>query len=756
MINNNHKVKSDSVSIIMNNPKMQKMIQEALDAPIGSTKRERAKAALKSVHQANLKNMDGQGGGYDGQGGIIDQGLLPWLGQQAPAMWNATKQVAGNVANAVTGAAKNAVTAGAITGSELYGLGQKVGSIPGATAQNAGAFIFGPQMTGGYTNPTGTPLSQTTGGQVANQIATQNPLKATILNGFSSNNKVATPTTNTSQGMSIKPSASTNITNPFTGASTPFANLFVAPLTTGKNDVASKVNNPSAPAGSVSALTPEELAALNSGLSDQAGAGASDSGSSSGSSSSTGFSALQNDVNLQIGADATWLDIASDEKKWNETFPGVPYPGGASLTRQTEKLYNTLKTEANLDQQKKAILDKQAKGATVEEDFQAYVHGKDQYVKEVDNMIDSNLNLMATTDMSDPDVRARMGEYMNYLYLIKGRQLTSYADYVDKSVKQYDSELTNMQTKYDSDYKNFVEEYNNKAAITAEDYTNYKAAITSMYNNLDGADTKALQKNILQQTYDSNALDIINTINKAANTSAGVNTDPMTASEQALYYKALGMNTDGYKLPSSDKDGNPLVTSRNADLYGEMARLAGENLRPEIFKKMFLAQIVPDVRSETATGDLSSKVAFYKKTIDSIQLAEDAGTVPQATAESDKATINLALTSGILEGLNSYLTTAGTTGALPIVSVQSAIKKLAGVGWFTTKSGITAADRKKFIDNNKGSVNASLLGIIFDQYAQNMSNGFSVDSYLLDRTSTNQSTSIGALMSDIKAQLKLI
>ena len=753
MTNNNPNVKAHSVSIIMNNPKMRKMIQDAINAPVGSTRREIAKNALESVHKANTKYMGG--GSQDGQGG---PGASGWL----PDLWGGVTNAAGAVAGAV-GNAYNDVSNWATNTAAPAIVKTGVGALttPGSALEWTASRAIRPAGTDPVSwNQTGSAKL----GQAADTalgVPPQGQPKAIMLKGISKN---ATPLPGSPAAASSGNGAAT-----YSAAATnqnPFSFAFVAPKDTGATAINKTVNDPTVPAGSGTAITPEDAAKIGANVNTG------DTSGTSGTGTGTGTNPLSTDVSLQLGAAGTILDIRSDAKKWAATFPGVPYPGGATLAGQQEKLYDTMKQQYGLDTEKQALLDKQMQGATIEQDLQTYVHGKDTYVAQVDDMIDQNLNLMATTDMSDPNVRTRMGNYMNYLYTVKGRQLSSYSDYVTKSVAQYNAEVKNMSDKYDQDYQNFQQDYSLKAAVNSEDFKNYNDAITSMYNNLDGMADKQNQSHILANQSTLSDLDVVKNSQDALNTSNGVNAKSMTVSDQTLYYAALGLDADGRKLsntnPETGKSLNPLEVHPNPDLYGNIASFNQKGLDGTTFKGYFMNNITPDISSGVFDGKMDSSISFYNKTIEDIQNYQTQGQVSATTAQADIQSVKLAMAAGVSQGLNDYLTyiPKDSTTLNRITTLQGALSSLTGKSWFGIGGqnyGITAKDRANFITSNSKSggssqgLDPSLLGIIFDTYATAISKGSTTPQQFYDqRVSSDQSTMVHNIYRDVAAAYGLL
>ena len=107
--------KNNSLSAIMKNPKLSKLVEEALQSPIGSTKREQAKSILGSVNSANQNFQDRRGGGgswgfpafspagiFERIGGTAAAGvglLGGQMGKGAKTNWDFAQSIPGSMGN---------------------------------------------------------------------------------------------------------------------------------------------------------------------------------------------------------------------------------------------------------------------------------------------------------------------------------------------------------------------------------------------------------------------------------------------------------------------------------------------------------------------------------------------------------------------------------------------------------------------------------------------------------------------------------
>lgn len=208
-------------------------------------------------------------------------------------------------------------------------------------------------------------------------------------------------------------------------------------------------------------------------------------------------------------------------------FPGVPddqLPHGASLAGQIADLQNTLKKETGLDNwlnQRQQLIDR---GQTLTPDLTDYIRGRDEYIKNIDSMIDNTKNTLLNTDVSDPQVQKRLGDYMNYLYVLKGRQSKRYTDFLNSSIDQHNAQLTEVDNMYNQAKDLYTNELATKTAITQEEYNRWSTMLSDIWgavhaqndpNAIADLDYKRAQTNALNA---KTAIDSLKALQDTKNT----------------------------------------------------------------------------------------------------------------------------------------------------------------------------------------------------------------------------------------------
>jgi len=205
------------------------------------------------------------------------------------------------------------------------------------------------------------------------------------------------------------------------------------------------------------------------------------------------FEAVRNNIGSELFAEK----MLSGDRETLKQLTGLPdevLPEGASKARNINKLFDTLKLKHNIEGLEDNMETLASRGLNIEQNLQDYVTGRDQYIEELDGLIDSTKDSMSNMDLSDIKVRKPMDSYMNYLYVLKGRQQKRYVDFVKMGIDYHNDELQRVKMTYDSEYKKFEEEFNKMSAVQEEDYDKVYSAIGNLYTMLENEDSIIMDK----------------------------------------------------------------------------------------------------------------------------------------------------------------------------------------------------------------------------------------------------------------------
>lgn len=229
------------------------------------------------------------------------------------------------------------------------------------------------------------------------------------------------------------------------------------------------------------------------------------------------YQPLYESVRSGVGASTFAETMMSDTEKLKNLLPDVPeeaLPSGASVVGQLNELEENLRDEYELDSMHQNLQELAERGLTIEDDIESYITARDEQVEKVGSLIDKTKNQMANmSNFADPNTSERMNNYMDYLYVLKGRQQKRYADFLDSSINYYDQKVTRAENRYNNAKENFQTELENKKELTKDQHERFKTMLEDMYNNLDSrAETESnkLQKQLdnLSTKYNT-ALDVV-------------------------------------------------------------------------------------------------------------------------------------------------------------------------------------------------------------------------------------------------------
>ena len=269
---------------------------------------------------------------------------------------------------------------------------------------------------------------------------------------------------------------------------------------------------------------------------------------SSGTPSSTSdplLTYLQQAVGQGIGANAFANKVYSDMSLLKDFYgPDVPVdqlPIGASLTDQISALHDKLNQEQGLNALSQSLIDAQAQGGNVlKDDAETYIQGKDQYLNQVDQMLNNAENSYYNDPMSsDPWYHNAMVQYMTYLTTLRGRTTQRYVDYVNSTVDAQNNKISQLQAEYTAKATDVQNLFNSEQQVTVQQYNDTKQALVDMYNNLaqqDAANSttgKAYTDALTSQANSATA------IVKAATNQAGLATTQITNNKYTSLSDAL-------------------------------------------------------------------------------------------------------------------------------------------------------------------------------------------------------------------------
>ena len=728
--------KSASLTAIMKNPKLAKLVSEALDSPLGSTKREQAKALLGSIKGANKNFQDGQGG---------FPGIFPLAGQFLQSL-----------PSSLIDFGKSIGTAGSIGTSLLSTGAQALGSGVSAVSESFGSGLG----TVGVGTPF-TPLGETAGAQKLTELFPEDPPPLT--KKFPTSNipkeslfNVPIPGVQTSTSLftNLPSQPTSNIpkeslfTGPIPGIQTS-TSLFTIPTlgqtetkqtTTEQTATSPVISGPKLDALKVKYPDADWDYIISGGKiapkqfnipKDINGLGVADTTFSDPTNGNitgfddgilaTKFPSLMQTIlaaaEIGLGAESFATQVQGDKKLIDEIFADIPEdqrPYGASLARQLADLQSSLKDENKLDEQLANITSLTKRGRTVEKDLTNYIVSRDEYIKKLDGMIDDLDTQISKMDLSDPFVNKLTNNYRNYLHILRGRQEKRYADFLSDSIDQHNNEIQSAIDLYDITKNKFISELQIQAAITTEDFNNLRTMLIDMYNNVAGRE--AMGRQVLKEELDLYEQQIRIIADEAELLNPNFNIEKISTVTISEMERLLGYTGD------KDPFGNKIKINPPSDLYGLMNQAEfslgtgfGERIRARFYR-----EAANDALAAGKSGNLSDILKFYSKAQSNLfSYAEPEGPRTAEEIEYDLDQIQRIVSSNMIQGLVSdYM--LGENGK--INDIRDALDDLVG---YDAGPAFRAdqEDKKLWVKRHKGDVNEEFLEALFDNYIIEMNTG---------------------------------
>jgi len=498
-------IKSKAIELIMKNPELSKLVQDAWNAPIGSTQRAKAKSVLSlfgriqprsssaptpapqkynktdilslipnhtpTLHYAKPAPkrkvaQDGQGGpGYGVQqpSPLYVNQVLPWLNQSKqdgqggfPGILPAIGNVVNAGFNSLGTAAKNAYTdlSGYATKSLLPAASYLGNAVTNYAKNSLGSTLFGTDLSKPITNPFLPSGSQ----QTAPQTQEIDPTFARTLNPPSG------PTVELDKAL-----ASPGLT-PYQEPQKP-----TAPQ--------GPVYGPTIPsqASGSSSSSYSEIQYPEGSEMDTSSSGSQPIGSQWDLNAIPGLN-IYDPSNQGLSQTQYQMKVLNtisgmEDAEWQKVFPGVQKPLGSTATQHTQALIDLKKKQMGLDQMLTGYNQMAIENPKFKTDARDYIVAQDEFLKGIDGLLDDTNKKMASMPMDAPVFGQMMTSYKNYLTSMKGKTVSRYASYLNNAIDQRNTQMAQM--KSDIDLK--TQELNVAVAQGQEDWTSLVSMIGENY-----------------------------------------------------------------------------------------------------------------------------------------------------------------------------------------------------------------------------------------------------------------------------------
>lgn len=728
------KTKSSSLRAVMNDPNLSKTIKEAMDSPIGSSKRTRARNILRVVNRGlsrGVINMPMMGA-MDGQGGALPSNTQYNQNKLKVTAPQTTGQKI-NVAPAAPQPTVSATGQPTVLPNTIFLKGAPASPTPIVSNEKPDTGVLGSlknffgslnlktkQYNPASTASVGSDLQRM--GSELNQKVIQ-PVNQAVVQPAVSKVKQAVQSPAVQQ---FGPSAS-RLGSAFTGQQGLLTNVGrlgekipsgIGTTPTAPSTTAVSTQSATAQSGATPTPTTQYQGAIGPQTQTGTAAGVgqdlylNDYNNLDEANRNFGSAAIDNwynnlEVNdkayfkdvydaVKSGLGADWyVDyVMNSKEKMKQMFPNTPeeyLPVGASLAGQLNKLSETLDSKFKIEQQLDNLTRLATQGATLNMDLSNFIKGKDQYLGTIDKMLDDLKDTMAYSDTSNPFVAQRLNNYQNYLTTLKGRQNQRYMDFVDQSINLYNAQFQNAQNLYTKSLDEVEKKFTKAAAITEEDYNRAKDTLKNLYTMVADQETLADNRWKMQQERTKSALD---------NAQSVLNLKKTQKEYEQLGKKALTSNEQNILEQSimgvvRDKDTKQITSLGNRDLLSILSQAENQGIESQPVEDFYMNAVDNDVSNSTrSTGQFSDVFSQYSPTVQALI---------SSGRQDDAAILQAQLMSSAVKGLKDYLTNSSR-----ITIVVDALKDLVGVGF-----GGEIKDRQKFIDKYKDVISEDILKELF-------------------------------------------
>jgi len=453
--------KDNYLKIVMASPNMSKIVREAFDAPIGSTRRMKARTIIKSIRNASMK--DGQGGGTTG--------LLPNFSYQQPTTNGALSSTlnnynafndsinvsqpnnimkpAPNVSNIDTTRSSSGILPSFVKGAynvakSGLGYGFQLSDTMFGVMDNLGIAIQNvwPHLLGSDVVPFQKyrPITEETG--------PYDSIASSLLNR---------PKTTTNKAVNAIPSQTAQNQPVSNGFNVKYSPIDYSNLTSG---VASAQNIPEESTGGI----PELPMWLQSYVIERANQG----------------------VPFETVRD----EIMSSKEALSQIFPNInkeDLPSG-TLARTIKDLESRLQEQVGLDDMYKERMNLVAEGRYLPQDLMDYVQGRDEYVNKVENLI-SEVKKQSLEGgwATDPQAASSNEKYLNTLYLLKGQQNKRYIDLINTAITKRDADQASLDSRIEAAYNTYSKALELEVPMAQEEYNRIYSDVTGYLNQISAS-----------------------------------------------------------------------------------------------------------------------------------------------------------------------------------------------------------------------------------------------------------------------------
>jgi hypothetical protein len=209
------------------------------------------------------------------------------------------------------------------------------------------------------------------------------------------------------------------------------------------------------------------------------------------------FDLAESAYELGLGSKTFAWTLLQDKEKLAAAL-GIPKEQAASLpegllSEQLNDLRDSVDKKYKIEDQLDKLFDLQQRDLTIEDDFKSYIRGKDEYLGDIDKLLDGAETKIANMDTSNPYVAQRMQMYVNYLTILQGRQNKRYIDFLDSGITKHKNDMDSATNVYNRSIEQANKEYQEIGTVTAESYNMMKTMLEDIYNNIESREDRQIK-----------------------------------------------------------------------------------------------------------------------------------------------------------------------------------------------------------------------------------------------------------------------
>ena len=269
---------------------------------------------------------------------------------------------------------------------------------------------------------------------------------------------------------------------------------------------------------------------------------------------------------------ATYMNAMNSEKNRRLYFPNQSEDfyknGSGNLSAMLGDLKNSLKEEFNIDKLEDQYNQSLMSQQNIVPDLTDYVKRRDTAIKDLDGLISKAEKENAYS--SDAVHMGAQNDYIKNLYTLRDRQTLKYSDMINRAQQVADKNLTNITNKLNKANTDFRDQLATMTAVTTDQYNNMKALISEQWTQANDLDANRVAKKELAAK--ELALDEA-TVNRALGIDAtGTTSGGLLTLAEAKSFRDLNLDNEENLKPGRDittilgdydsmlnaKDGSPI------------------------------------------------------------------------------------------------------------------------------------------------------------------------------------------------------